>query len=105
MNTVERKTNKEIINANHKDLVQNWGESAQLLSFNQVMDLMDAAVENFAMAREYKTGDINARKDAWEHVGRTITIEGKTGTMFDGVAETAPSKEYDELMIRLNKIG
>jgi len=39
------KTNKEIINEKYPDLVQNWGESAELLSFNQVMELMEIARE------------------------------------------------------------
>ena len=37
------KTNKDIINEQHLGLVKNWGESAQLLSFNQVLNLMESA--------------------------------------------------------------
>lgn len=36
-------TNKEIINDKYPNLVKNWGESAQLLSFKQVIELMDLA--------------------------------------------------------------
>lgn len=36
---------KKIINEKHPGLVQNWGESAQLLSFNQVIELMKAGVD------------------------------------------------------------
>lgn len=43
------KTNKEIINEKHKGLVQNLGESAQLLSFNQVMELMELAKEEVTL--------------------------------------------------------
>ena len=37
------KSNKDIINEEHKDLVQNWGDSAHLLSFNQIINLMELA--------------------------------------------------------------
>jgi len=40
------KSNKDIINERYPDLVQNWGESAELLSFNQVIELMDLARNN-----------------------------------------------------------
>lgn len=40
------KSAKELINKKHPNLVKNWGESAQLLSFNQIITLME----------EYKNG-------------------------------------------------
>ena len=38
-------THKDIINREHPNLVKNWGESAELISFNQVIDLMGIAVK------------------------------------------------------------
>lgn len=37
------KTFKNIINKTHPDLVKNWGDSAELLSFNQILELMKEA--------------------------------------------------------------
>ena len=40
------KSNKTIINEEHPGLVKNWGESAQLLSFKQILGLMNLARED-----------------------------------------------------------
>lgn len=37
------KTNKDIINEQFEGLVKNWGDSAELLSFNQILKLMELA--------------------------------------------------------------
>lgn len=37
------RTNKEIINETHDWLIQNWEESAEVLSLNQVLNLMELA--------------------------------------------------------------
>lgn len=48
---------KAIINSKYPDLVSNWGESAELLSFNQVIELMKIAQNQRAIL----TDDIIAR--------------------------------------------
>lgn len=56
-------TNKEIINKTHEGLVTNWGESAQLLSFNQVMELMELAREDERRKAEKARSDEAFRRD------------------------------------------
>lgn len=59
------KSNEDIINEQHEGLVQNWGDSAQLLSFKQVMDLMSLARKEASKPlKDYATliGTIRGRK-------------------------------------------